>query len=97
MVNRMLASQRRERDIILAEVADLRGFMPLLMKHRNGGRWSREERAALHRQFQALRHISPYLVVIILPGSFAMLPVLAWWLDRRRLRRDSASLSMPGA
>ena len=31
-----------------------------------------------------LSHISPYIAVMILPGSFLMLPLLAWWLDRRR-------------
>jgi hypothetical protein len=24
----------------------------------------------------------------VLPGSFAVLPVMAWWLDRRRINRD---------
>jgi hypothetical protein len=29
------------------------------------------------------------LVVMALPGSFVALPVLAWWLDRRRQNRSS--------
>lgn len=81
------AAQKRERDAILAETAKIKGLMPLLMKHRNGGRWSRAEREALHEQMRALAHLSPYLVILVLPGSFAVLPVLAWWLDRRRGRR----------
>jgi len=28
--------------------------------------------------------VSPYLVVMVMPGSFVVLPALAWWLDRRR-------------
>lgn len=84
----MLAAQQRERQRILASLVEVRGLMPLLMKHRNGGRWSREERAELRGQIVALRHLSPYLLVLALPGSFALMPALAWWLDRRRLRRD---------
>ena len=34
-----------------------------------------------------LSRMSPYIAVIVLPGGFAMLPALAWWLDRRRVRR----------
>ncbi|HLA35753.1 MAG TPA: hypothetical protein VJ001_12890 [Rhodocyclaceae bacterium] len=61
------------------------------MKPRNGQRWSPTERAALHGQLRALAHISPYLIVLLLPGSFAALPVLAWWLDRRRQNRATPS------
>ena len=61
--------------------------MPLLMRRRNGGRWTSAERSELQRQLQALAHLSPYLVVLALPGSFLALPFLAWWLDRRRLQR----------
>lgn len=87
LVGRMLEAQKRERDLIVREFAQVRGLMPLLMRKRNGGRWTREERRALREQMQALAHLSPYLVVLTLPGSFAILPVLAWWLDRRRIRR----------
>lgn len=83
----MLEVQRRERSAILAEAAKVRGLMPLLMKRRNGGRWSRAERRALQEQLRALAHLSPYLIVLALPGSFVVLPVVAWWLDRRRCRR----------
>ncbi|RTL56549.1 MAG: hypothetical protein EKK46_04100 [Rhodocyclaceae bacterium] len=83
----MLAAQKREREQLLREMSQIRGFMPLLMKRRNGGRWSREERKALQEQIQAIAHVSPYLVVLVLPGSFALMPVLAWWLDRRRIHR----------
>ena len=89
LVNKMLAAQRRERDVILAEFVKVRGLMPLLMKRRNGDNWSRAERAELQEQLQALAHLSPYLVILMLPGSFAILPVLAWWLDRRRGRRPA--------
>ena len=85
---RLLAAQLRERNLVLAEFVKVRGLMPLLMKHRNGGAWTRAERIELQEQLRALAHLSPYLVILALPGSFAFLPVLAWWLDRRRHRRE---------
>ena len=84
----MLAAQKRERDQLLQEMVKIRGLMPLLMKPRNGMHWTPAERRELQEQFRAIAHLSPYLVVMVLPGSFAVLPVMAWWLDRRRLNRD---------
>ncbi len=88
LTHKMLEAQKREREAVLAEFVKVRGLMPLLMKRRNGEAWSRAERIELQEQLRALAHLSPYLFVLMLPGSFAMLPVLAWWLDRRRQRRD---------
>ena len=86
-----LSAQLRERDRILAELARIKGVMPLLMKPRNGMRWTSGERRELAVRFRAIARLSPYLAVMILPGSFVFLPLLAWWLDRRRHRRaDSA-------
>lgn len=87
LFGRMLEAQKRERDRLIIEFAHIKGLMPLLMKRRNGKRWTHEERQNLQQQLQALANLSPYLVVLALPGSFMVLPVLAWWLDRRRLRR----------
>ncbi|MEW6163634.1 MAG: hypothetical protein AB1642_01085 [Pseudomonadota bacterium] len=92
IVKRMLEAQQRERQQITAELVKIRGLMPLLMKRRNGGRWSVDERHELMEQFHALAHLSPYLVVLVMPGSFVALPVLAWWLDRRRYRRGNGPL-----
>lgn len=86
----LLAAQKRERDRILAELVAIKGFMPLLMKPRNGMHWTPRERTELALQLRAIAHLSPYLAVAILPGSFVLLPLLAWWLDRRRLRRDNS-------
>lgn len=83
----VLAAQQRERTQLIAEFSQVRGLMPLLMKRRNGARWTRNERAELRQQLMAIRHLSPYLVVMALPGSVLLIPMLAWWLDRRRLRR----------
>jgi hypothetical protein len=89
LVRNIFEAQKRERSVVLAEFIKIRGLMPLLMKHRNGSPWSRMERTELHTQLRMLRHLSPYLVVLALPGSFVLLPVLAWWLDRRRHEREN--------
>jgi hypothetical protein len=77
-------SQRRQVKEALREIASLRGFMPLLMKTRNGGQWTPAEKAELLCQLRTLTRVSPYILMLILPGSAFMLPAYAWWLDRRR-------------
>ncbi len=96
IVRRMLEAQQRERQQITRELSKIRGLMPLLMKRRNGGSWSVDERHQLIEQFHALAHLSPYMVVLILPGSVMLLPALAWWLDRRRYRRADDRNHLPG-
>lgn len=76
----------REKKHLLNEILQVRGLMPLLMKQRNKGRWTTEDRMELRVHLRRLSNLSPYLVVLALPGSFIMLPALAWWLDRRRTR-----------
>lgn len=83
----LLQAQKRERDRIIAEMLKIRGLMPLLMKPRNGQSWTRAERRELLEQLRALSSLSPYLLAVALPGSVLMLPLLAWWLDRRRRKR----------
>lgn len=77
---------RREKQRLLAEAQQARGLMAILMKQRNGQRWSAQDRAQLRDHFVRLSRLSPYLVLVVMPGGFLMLPVFAWWLDRRRLR-----------
>ena len=89
---KMLAAHNRERKELLAEMVKVRGLMPLLMKPRNSERWTDAERAALQDQLRALAHLSPYLMLMLLPGSFIALPLLAWWLDRRRQSRDKGQI-----
>lgn len=83
------ALQDRERKRILAEAVQIKGLMPLLMKHRNGQRWTTEERAELRIHLRHLSDLSPYLVLVVLPGAPVTVPLLAWWLDRRRLQRKN--------
>lgn len=83
----LLATQRREFRHLFAELLAMRGLMPLLMKTRNGGHWTDGERAELLAHLRRLSHLSPYLLILLLPGSALLLPLYAWWLDRRRHQR----------
>jgi hypothetical protein len=76
--------QERERRRLLAELTQVKGLMPLLMKQRNHQPWNQADRAEIHQHMQRLAHLSPYIVILVLPGSFVMLPLFAWWMDRRR-------------
>lgn len=83
----VVLAQRRETQRILAELVTARGIMPLLMKARNGGHWTPDEKAQLLDHLRRMAHLSPYLIALLLPGSVLILPIYAWWLDRRRLNR----------
>jgi len=87
VVTRFYALMDRERRYMLDEMTQVKGLMPLLMKPRNRQRWSAQDRRELALHLKRLSKVSPYIAVVVLPGGFAMLPVLAWWLDRRRGRR----------
>lgn len=80
----------RERRFLVAEMVKTKGLLPVLMKRRNKQRWTPEDRAEIRAHLQRLSRLSPYLVVVVMPGGFAMLPALAWWLDRRRQKRSRA-------
>jgi len=77
----------RERQFVANEILKVRGLMPLLMKPRNGQRWTEDDKGELTAHLRRLSSISPHLVVLAMPGGMLMLPVLAWWLDRRRNRK----------
>ncbi|WP_371323789.1 hypothetical protein VX159_15570 [Dechloromonas sp. ZY10] len=83
-----MSSQRREVRRILGELMATRGMMPLLMKARNGGQWTPDEKEALLDHLRRMAHLSPYLLFLLLPGSMLLLPIYAWWLDRRRQQRQ---------
>ena len=82
----------REKKHLLHEILQIRGLMPLLMKPRNKQLWTPEDREELRVHLRRLSGISPYLLVLALPGSFLLVPALAWWLDRRRNRLHAAAL-----
>jgi hypothetical protein len=83
----IVLSQQREVRRVLSELMVTRGMMPLLMKARNGGQWSYDEKEELLGHLRRMARLSPYLIALALPGSIVILPVYAWWLDRRRLNR----------
>ena len=58
--------------------------MPLVIKPRNHQQWTPEDKRQIVIHLRRLSVVSPYLVVMVMPGSFIVLPALAWWLDRRR-------------
>jgi hypothetical protein len=77
-----------------SEILQVRGLIPLLMRTRNRVRWTPQQRTAIRVHLRRLRTISPYLIVLALPGSFLILPALVWWLDRRR-NHQRPSLATP--
>jgi hypothetical protein len=75
----------------VAEILQVRGLMPLLMKPRNRQRWTLDDKLQMALHLRRLSRLSPYLVVLVMPGGFFLLPALAWWLDRRRNRMRASS------
>ena len=67
--------------------------MPQLFKLRHWWWWSVEDRAKFKRR---LRRLSPYLLVLLLPGSFILLPLYALWREwLRRRKRPEVLPSLP--
>jgi hypothetical protein len=83
--------QEREKSRLREEIAHVPGLMALLMKPRNGQKWTRAERAELRAQFRRLSRLGLYLTTAALPGTSLTLPLLAWWLDRRQRKRLESS------
>ena len=99
-VRRAFELAERERKFLLSELSQVRGLMPILMRRRNKQQWTPEELAEIRDHLRRISKLSPYLVIIVMPGGFAALPVLAWWLDRRRNRdqnRGNPDRAAPGA
>jgi len=85
-VRRAFELAERERRFLLAEMTQVSGLMPILMRRRNKQKWTEAELQEIRLHLRRISQLSPYLVIIVMPGGFAVLPVLAWWLDRRRNR-----------
>lgn len=82
-----LAGNSREKRRLQDELALMKGAWPLLMKQRRGGKWTPEEKARLKDMVRSASSVSPYLFIWALPGSMLLLPLLAWFLDRKRKQR----------
>lgn len=79
----------RERERVMDDLAHIRGLMPLIAKARRRQPLESGERIELRCHLRRLGRLSPYLVLSVVPGSFVVLPVLVWWMDRRRRHADA--------
>jgi len=77
-----MAPVQRERERVRAEMAGIPGLIRLLMTHRGGVHWKTEERRRLVQEVRKVVALAPYLVALVVPGSFILVPVVAWWRDR---------------
>lgn len=83
--------QQKERARLQSELSETRGLMQLLMKQRNGYRWTTEDRRIIRANLKTILGLSPYIVLLVAPGGLVALPFLAWWLDRRKGQRTEAA------
>lgn len=79
-----LAGNTREKRRFRDELLMMKGAWPLLMKQRNGGTWTPDDKKELQGMLRSASSVSPYLFIWALPGSVLLIPFLAWFLDKRR-------------
>jgi hypothetical protein len=77
----------REKKQLEEDLARTQTLMPLLMKPRNGAKWTLDEKRELVDHLKRITGMGRYVALLLLPGGLALLPLLAWWLDRRREKR----------
>lgn len=82
-----MASNHREKRRFRDELVHMKGAWPLLMKQRNGGTWTPDDKVKLKTMVRSASSVSPYLFIWAVPGSMILLPFLAWFLDKNRKRR----------
>ena len=82
-------AQERERGRLHNEILKVNGLMAILMKPRNGLRWTAADRRQIIVHLRHLRNLGFYITFLIAPGGFVMLPIFAWWLDRRKINREN--------
>ena len=85
----MVAGNNREKTRLRLEIEQIKGAVQLLMKQRNGGKWTPDDKHEIKNILRSVSSVSPYLLIWVLPGSVLILPFLAWHLDTRRKRRDA--------
>ncbi len=83
----LIGSVVREREELRAALLSIPDLLPVLMKPRNGQPWSAENRTQILAHLRRLSAVSPYFLVSLVPGHPSLLPLLAWWLDKRRHKR----------
>jgi hypothetical protein len=87
LLREVVRAIRHEKKYMLAEMGKVAGLLPLLMKPRNGEKWTAQDKIELTGHLERVSHLSPYIAAVFVPGGFLMLPAFVWWLDRRRSRR----------
>ena len=92
-----LASNSREKNRMRTELSKIKGAIPLLMKPRNGSKWTAQDRQELKLMLRAASAVYPYLIIWALPGSILLLPFLAWHLDSRRKNRERKAAAGPSS
>ncbi len=78
----------RELSALAREVTLARGLLPLLARQREGG-WDAHDKAQLRSHLWRVLRISCCMVLLVLPGSFLLLPLIAagrQWRRERGLR-----------
>jgi hypothetical protein len=71
----------------MRDLYQIHGFMHLLMKPRNGLRWTAEDKSEIRSRLRNVASALPLLAVFTLPGGMLLLPFLAWYLDRRKKQK----------
>jgi hypothetical protein len=74
----------RERRHIQSELVQAKGLVRLLVKPRNKQHWTTQDKSELRLYLKCLSRICAYMAVLLMPGGLVVLPVMAWWLHRRR-------------
>jgi hypothetical protein len=76
----------REKRRILSELLEVKGLVPLLMKPRNGQQWSSLDKRELILGLKSLAQVGAMIALLIFPGGFILVPVVAWWQNRWHVR-----------
>jgi hypothetical protein len=79
------------RRLWLQGVLGVQGLMELLMKQRNGQSWTPKDRLLIRRHLRSLGEVAPAIALFALPGGTLLLPLLAWFLDRRQRRKQGTT------
>jgi len=82
---------RELRTLAYQDAEQIRGFMSLLMKPRNGSPWTADDKARLKGHLKIIGRTLPLIGLLSLPGGMLILPLLALMLDRRSRKRRQAA------
>lgn len=81
----------RELTILAREILLVRGLVPLLAQRRENG-WNAHDRAQLRSHLWRMFRVTCCMVLLVLPGSFLLLPLIA---AGRQWRRGRGSRTTP--